>query len=60
MVDDDGKVSDPGRKMENNPEKSRNAWAETREESIKIDAKQHAQQEEWLRENSSNVATANK
>ena len=26
MVDDNGKVSDPNRKMENNPERSRNAW----------------------------------
>jgi len=54
MVDDNGKVSDPGRKMDNNPERSRKEWAETREDSLNVNIKQHATQEEWLREDNSN------
>jgi hypothetical protein len=38
MVDDNGKVADPQRKMDENPEKSRAAWASTRAESLKIAA----------------------
>lgn len=41
MVDDNGKVSDPGRKMENNPERSRKAWDETRTTSLAVAAEQH-------------------
>ena len=41
MVDDNGKVADPQRKMVNNPERSRKEWAETRKESRKIAAEQH-------------------
>jgi hypothetical protein len=37
MVDDNAKVADPNRKMENNPERSRKAWEDTRLESRKID-----------------------
>ena len=42
MVDDDGKVADPQRKMDNNPEKSRENWDTTRTESLKVAAAQHA------------------
>jgi hypothetical protein len=37
-VDSDGKVSDPKRKMENNPDRSRKEWADTRALSRQIAA----------------------
>lgn len=36
MVDDNGKVSDPQRKMDENPEKSRAAFEATKKESLKV------------------------
>lgn len=36
MVDDNAKLADIGRTMTNNPDKSREAWASTREASRQI------------------------
>ena len=37
MVDDNGKVLKPNRKMDENPERSRKAYEDTKAESIKVD-----------------------
>jgi len=39
MVDDQAKVADIGRKMDNNPSRSRKEWKETRDASIAESAK---------------------
>jgi len=42
MVDPDGKVANINRKVENNPDRSRQEWFDTRTESRLIAANQHA------------------
>ena len=55
MVDDNAKVSNIGRKMDNNPKRSRKEWKETRAASVKTSVEQDAQEQAWLKENSANV-----